>query len=133
MHTHLHIGYGIVGYGPENDDGTPTLDTWEDVADYLHSELSTVVDMIGEDADAHADTGEYETAWHTLKRSDDVDILRRNLDPRRRFAPLYANDPAAWNDTIQRTIADNFPLDVTGATRLYVWECAETECADDDN
>jgi hypothetical protein len=130
--SHFHIGYGIAGYGPDVDEGAPTLGSWEDVCDYLHAELSTVVDMIGEDAEGHAARGDYETAWNTSKRADAVDILRRSLDPKRAVAPLYRDDPGAWRATIERTVRESFPLDTSGAIRLYVWECSEDECEDED-
>lgn len=133
MSAHFHVAYGIAGYGPDADENTPTLESWEDVADYLHSELREVSDMVAEDANMLAESGAYEDAWNTLKRADDVDMLRANLDPRRAQAPLYRDDAAAWRDTIQRTIGEHFPLDTIGASRLYVWDCVEAECQDEDN
>ncbi len=59
-----------------------------------------------------------------------LELLRANLNPKRRSAPLYANDPAAYA-AMQEAQLEAFPVDV-GMSRLYVWECDSDDCGADE-
>jgi hypothetical protein len=55
-----------------------------------------------------------------------------NLDSKREEAPLYKDNPALWESTLQRLINENFPLDVSHNSRLYVWDCIEHDDSEEE-
>lgn len=127
---HYHVAHGLAGYGPDasDSDGFITCDDVRETADAIREELRMDVDYSFETAQAYADAGDYERAWHERARSDALEILRATFDNARQNAPLYRDDPNAWTETLVRLIAETFPLDVSENGRLYVWLCTETDC-----
>lgn len=127
MTSHYHVQHGLAGYGPDCDESTPTFETLAEALDYARDELSTDADMAHEDAHALADDGRFEDAWQAIERMEELELLRANLDPKRQHAPLYANDPRAYA-ALQESQAAEFPVEVGNHSRLYLWDCSETEC-----
>jgi hypothetical protein len=152
--THGHVESGLAGYGPENDDGFYPYANATEAASAASSELETFIDMAHEVAsiaadfaqrarDEDNDTLELDQLREYLqesKRADELDILARNLDSDARAkAPIFLEDSALLESTMRAVIegyVDNggnvhtgAPWDVSYNTRLYVWECSETECS----
>lgn len=121
------IAYGLAGYGPEGSEGFTYATTWRNLADIVNQYLNESAGSAYETADILGDAGNYEDAWHEHKRSESLDNLARNFDNARADAPLYRDDPAAWDATIERMVGETFPLDVSHNTRLYVWPCEDDE------
>ncbi len=130
MSVHYHGSHGLAGYGPDGDFDTPTFETLGDALEYARDELSTDADMAHEDAHQLAASGDFESAWKAIELMESLELLQANLDPARKSAPLYVNDPAAYA-ALQESQAAEFPVDVCGSSRLYLWECAEPECLED--
>ena len=152
--AHFHVASGLAGYGPDaaDSDGFAQFDTLAEALEYARDELDSWVDMAHEgahDMALHASQyhaafkldssredmramalEHYADAWSELERSEALEILRANLDPARRNAPLYRDDAAAYA-ALQRTQADEFPHDVSHNSRLYLWECSE-DCEGDE-
>lgn len=128
---HYHVAYGLAGYGPDasDSDGFPTFESLGDALSYARDELSTDVDSLHISARMLAESEDYKGAWFEMMRAEDLDILRMNLDPARASAPLYVDDAVAYRALQQSQLAD-FPVDVSASSRLYVWDCTETECVD---
>lgn len=121
---------GLRGYLPE---GEPTYATDpEQLADILRDELDTAAEYAHDGAEAHAEQGDYETAWNLLKACEAMDNLRANLDNGRKSAPLYVDNVPLWHETILRTVAENFPYDIpdSGAA-IYVEEVDQSEIPQD--
>jgi hypothetical protein len=131
METHFHVAHGISGYGPDGADGFPTFDTLADALDYAREELATDLDMAHETAHGFAEAGDYESAWKEILRMEALELLRANLDPKRKSAPAYANDPAAYAE-MQEGQAAEFPVAVSHSCNLYLWDCAESDCKDEE-
>ena len=121
---HWHVATGLAGYGPEGADGFVTFSTLSDALEYARDEISTFVDMAHEDAHACGAAGMFEDAWREVLRIEDLESWRANLDPARRSAPLYREDPAAYA-SMQEEQAAQFPRDVSYNTRLYLWQCED--------
>lgn len=129
MRTVTYVKTGLPGYGPdldENDIGHDPADI-RAICDDIRQELDILGDMLNDHAEVAAEAGDYETAWKTHKRGQELETLSMTLDHgRRQHAPLYRDDPAALDDALQRTVDKMFPLDVSDQVRLYVWD-AETD------
>lgn len=148
--VHFHVAYGLAGYGPDApDDGFPTFETIGEALEYAREELSTDSDSahsMAHDLALHASqyhaaykldasredmlrmaVNHYANAWRELERSESLELLRANLDPARASAPLYRDDPAAYA-ALQETQLAEFPVDVSEHSRLYVWDCSDSEC-----
>ncbi len=125
---HYHVESGMQGYGPDSDDGWYAHEGIRDVADAIRDELSIFEDIAHDSAESFADAGDFESAWSEHKRVESFEFLRANLSNDRESAPLYVDNPALWEGTLARIIGETFPLDVSHNARLYVWECAETDC-----
>lgn len=130
MSVHYHVSHGLAGYGPDGDSDTPTFDTLGDALEYARDELSTDADMAHSDAHILAESGDFESAWKAIELMESLELLRANLNPARAAAPLYRDDPAAYA-ALQVSQAAEFPIDVSGSSRLYLWDCAEPECLED--
>lgn len=128
--SHYHVAHGLAGYGPDGDEGTPTFETLADALEFARDELAVDVDMAHEAMHSLADAGEFEQAWAEVLRIESLEVLRANLAPGRRNAPLYAADPAAYS-ALQVAQATEFPVDVSDCGRLYLWDCDEAECLEE--
>lgn len=148
MDKHWHVAYGIPGYGPEGTDGYTTATDYDQLCNAVRDELRDSADMLTDQANGIAETAqryeremdaghrtrhaveEWREAWFTLKRAEELDTLRANFDPARQAAPLYVDNLAAWHETVDRLIGENFPLVITEgpASSLYVWQCDNAEC-----
>ena len=126
--THWHIATGLAGYGPDGADGFGTAETLDDAAEYARDELRNAVDSCEEGADILAGEGRFEQAWNEHKRADRLEILRANIDPERQNAPLYKDRPEVWAETLSRILGEEFPCDISEHSRLYVWQCDDSEC-----
>jgi len=124
--------YGIPGYGPDaSDDNFGVSDSWPQVADELKRMLEESADSADDAAGMWAESGDYEQAWKTRKRADEMYNLAANLNNDRQHAPLYEGQPELWAKTIERIVSDNFPYDVDSGCRIYAWQ-SEDFGADDD-
>lgn len=149
---HYHYGHGLAGHGPE-DPGT--CRTLECLAYCVHSALGGIVDAWMDQAHVEradvaqlralrpasgGDPAGYPGSWESiadaalsalecLDRADEADTLRLNIRPERHDAPLYRDNPAAWDAELRRLLLDSgtYPLttSIDGSHRLYVWECSE--------
>lgn len=133
MTIHWHVATGLAGYGPDGADGYASATDAREIASALVSELDSAADFNYESAESLADPGkDYEAAWRTMKLGEALTALSANLDyDKRATAPLYVNDPAALDMTIMGIVASEFPLDITHNTRLYVWQCDDSDCDHD--
>ncbi len=127
---HWHVAFGIAGYGPSADSFSVAV-TPRELATLVEQELHYTADEEHEFADILAESGEFEKAWATLIRSRNLDILARNLSPSRLATPLYRDNYAGWVAQQAQRIRETFPLDVSDSGRLYVWECGESGCDQD--
>ena len=134
--NHWHVATGLAGYGPDASNGNwDTIDESDatGLADSIRSELQFVAEFENNYAESFADLGDFENAWKTMKNANSIDTLAANFDNRRSQAPLYVGNPALWHETIYRMVAESFPLDYNdGKSRLYVWDCSETDCHDEE-
>jgi hypothetical protein len=130
--THWHVENGIAGYGPDTGEGTPTFDSLADALDYARDELNEFADMAHQAAHALAEQGQFEDAWRESTRVEALDVLRGNLDPKRRNAPLYRDNATAYASLLESQAAE-FPHDVSYNVRLYLWPCDAAECHDDND
>jgi hypothetical protein len=127
------LAYGLPGYGPDaSNDNFSVATTWRDVADEAARMLSESADQAGDTAVIYADAGQYEEAWKTRAEADTMYNLAASLDNKRADAPLYRDQPTAWDVTISRLVGEHFPYDVADNCRLYVFESEEFGIADDD-
>ena len=131
---HWHIYYAFPGCLPEGDPST--YESVEAAAEDLHDHwLDKLSEGLYEDAVIAGEAGEYEEAWKTIMRSEEVGNLARNFSPTRRNVPTYDGRPEAFRKMLLALIHENFPLDGSRGTYLYVTECVETDCeveADDE-
>jgi hypothetical protein len=126
--AHWHIAHGLQGYGPDGADGFGCADSLESAAESARDELARDVDFCEESAHGFAEQGDFESAWVEHRRADSLELLRANLNPARSSAPLYADDPAAWQSTLRSLLEQSFPVAISHSTSLYVWECFEDDC-----
>jgi hypothetical protein len=135
MTHHWHVATGLAGYGPDaSDDNWSTIDESDatGLADAIRSEAIFIAEFEQEGAEALADSEDFKGAWETMKSAERFSNLAASFDNKRASAPLYAKDRALWHETIYRMVAESFPADYRdGNSRLYVWECSETDCHDD--
>jgi hypothetical protein len=127
---HWHIATGLAGYGPDAaDHGYDTATDMRHLADSIAEELKHFADFNDQGARSEAEAEDYKEAWQTMMLAEELSILAMNLDYDKRLqAPLYVNDAAALDASIERIVSEQFPLDVSYNTRLYVWQCDEAEC-----
>ena len=134
MGHHWHVATGLAGYGPEaSDDNWATINEGDarGLAYAIQDELERIADFEREGAEALADSEDFKAAWETMKNAESLATLAENFDNSRQHAPLY---PALWHETIYRMVAESFPVDYRdGNSRLYVWECSETDCHDEED
>ncbi|TDC01136.1 hypothetical protein E1091_03455 [Micromonospora fluostatini] len=101
--------------------------------------MPTLADLIAEEcqrsagaetdgAEGLAESGDFEGAWKTHKRSDALATMAHNFDNRRADAPIYVGRSDLWHDTIRRMAQEAHLRDVSDNSRLYVWECTDVEC-----
>jgi hypothetical protein len=130
---HTHVASGLAGYGPDAaDSGFIVTHNVRETAEAIRDELNAWADIAYQSAEALADSGDFEQAWAEHKRSQSLETLRMNLDSKREEAPLYKDNPALWESTLQRLINENFPLDVSHNSRLYVWDCIEHDDSEEE-
>lgn len=130
MTIHWHVATGLAGYGPDGADGYASATDARGIALALTEELGSAAESNYQTAESLADPGkDYEGAWRTMKLGEALTTLSANLDyDKRAQAPLYVNDSAALDATIMGIVASEFPLDITHNTRLYVWQCDDSDC-----
>ena len=124
----MHIAHGVTGYGPELEPDDMPLEGVREVCGAIVDELASDAGMLEEDAAAMAEAGDYESAWKSHARADELLALAMNLDyDRRATAPLYVDDVPALEGTMLRIIRETFPLEISSgpAITLYVWEPTE--------
>lgn len=131
MSVHYHYGVGLQGYGPDAEN-IGRADSLEDLSYGLDEELRRAEDYCEEEAYALADAREFEEAWNAHMRAENLSILRRNLSWDRAQAPLYAGNLPLWEETFRGLVEETFPVDIGGYSSLYVWECQETECEEEE-
>ena len=126
---HYHVATGLAGYGPDaaDSDGLAAFDSLSDALSYARDELSSFVDMAHESAHAFGAEQNYQAAWGEILRCEDLELWQANLDPARRDAPLYRDNPGAYA-AMQNEQWAQFPRDVSYNTRLYLWDCSEDPC-----
>lgn len=121
-----YVAFGLSGYGPDLE---PEDEGFESLGEALlaaRDELARAIDDCHSLAHACGAAGNYREAWLEVVRMEELETLRANLDPARAKAPLYHEDPAAY-ERLQRTQLDElFPVDTSEAGRLYVWEADES-------
>lgn len=125
-----YVKTGIAGYGPDIDDGDEPFDDVEQVCNAIREELDAAQDMLHEDATTASEERDYQRYHDARELADKLDGLRHNLDyASRAKAPLYANNHASLDATMERIIAENFPLsvDVGDTRRVYVWEAEDDD------
>lgn len=114
------VAHGLPGYGPEAENAAE-CETWEGLADTLADELRRDAESEDESAGIHGEAGDYQAAWEAHQRAESLANLAANLDNSRADAPLYRDSRRAWHETIARTVAENFPVDINSSCRLYAW------------
>lgn len=128
--SHWHVATGLAGYGPEGSDGFACYATLADALEGAREEMRSFVDMAHDAAHGFGDAGQFEDAWLEVLRCERLEVLRANLDPARRDAPLY-RDRAGYPPgderwcKLQESQAADFPHDVSHNTRLYLWQCED--------
>lgn len=115
------VAYGMPGYGPSDPENYRVVEGWEDLADELQGMLAESADQLHDVASVEAEAEDYRSAWFSRQRADELMNLHDNLNNERADAPLYRDDRSAWHATIERVVAESFPLDVGDNTRIYVW------------
>ena len=149
--THWHVETGLIGYGPDaaDSDGFHPFYSRDEIAEAIREELRIGADMAYEAAHSLAETARkyresgdidaadiadtFAEAWIELERSDTLANMRANLDTDRKSAPLYADPvegPGRWEETLAHLISEANTQDLSHNSRLYVWQCAESECHD---
>lgn len=130
MATVTYVKTGLAGYGPDLEPEDTGYVTLEETCEAIRDELSSLADFLIEGANIAGDEEDYEEAWKTAKLAESLETLRANLDyAGRSKAPLYRDNGALLDETMERIIGENFPLDVSlnGYTRLYVWQADEPD------
>lgn len=124
MVHHWHVAHGLAGYGPEGSDGYAYFTDPESLADYVRGELDSDAEALHDSATAYAEAGDFEEAWKTHMLTEEMATVAANFDNKRRDAPIYRDDRAAWHMTILHLVVEHFPY-VTSppAGQLYVWQC----------
>jgi hypothetical protein len=116
------VDYGIPGQGPDaSGDSFTVCATWTELADELRSRLEESAEGVKLHADVLAEAGDYQAAWHTRARADDMWQLADTLSNDRASAPLYADDPAAWDMTIEEIVTASFPLRFEPGCAIYAF------------
>lgn len=155
MTSHFHFGHGLTGYGPEepsiclsltclaecvSDALGGIIDGWGDQAYGERQNLASLRALRPSNGD---DPSGYPGSWESIAdaairalecqdAAEEADMLRMNLRAERKEAPLYRQNPAAWQAELRRLLLDsgNYPLtiDMTGYHRFYVSECSAWMC-----
>ena len=148
---HWHVETGLQGYGPEAE--TPTFYplTEDSALQAVSDELNRAADSAHELAMAIGDQAydppehwtatdadllaQFREAWRELKRSDHLATMAANTDPSRSQAPLYSANPfegpQLWAIEVRRLLSEANTEDLSHNSRLYVWQCSESECTED--
>lgn len=129
--AHWHVASGLAGYGPDAGSTTyATANTAPELADAIREELRGWADSENDGAHAYADAKDFEGAWMLAKHANSVEHVRMNLDNERMNAPVYADNPQAWDETVLGMVRDLFPYAVDeGRSKVYAWECSEPDDA----
>jgi hypothetical protein len=145
----FYVKTGLTGYGPDLDESDYPADSWESVATDIASELREMSEFNWTGADAEFESAErlyanderlgaadtYHSALTAHMLSRELDIMAQNfanLANADNPAPLYAGRPELRHARIWNLITENFPLDVSYNSRLYVWECEEAPDTEED-
>jgi hypothetical protein len=131
---HWHQAFGIPGYGPEGGDNQfATAKTIYNGLDTLmYDGLKEAAEMVGLDIRACSDAADYcRDQGHDKDELDnlrgyqaanklweEIGVHMMNVDVNRPHGTV-----GEWEAKILRYMGDNFPMDITDNTRLYVWEC----------
>ena len=121
----LHVKTGLAGYGPDLEPDDEPFEELDAVLSAIQEEISSLVDMLHDEASAAGESGDFEGYYKARELADSLMGVRANFDPERRKAPLFNGDNAVdFDKHMSDQIAATFPLDVStnGALRLYVWE-----------
>jgi len=125
--VHWHVASGLAGYGPDGADGFASFDSLADAIEYAREEIGPFVDMAHESAHSLAESSDFEGAWREIERIEDLELWQASMDPARKEAPLYRGNEEAYAALLADHAAQ-FPRDVSYNTRLYLWDCAESDC-----
>ncbi|TKK84612.1 hypothetical protein FDA94_28705 [Herbidospora galbida] len=128
---HWHIAHGLAGYGPDGADGYNTateISGSGGLADQISDELDRDAESAHGLIRTEGEAGNFKEAFEAWELHDKLTTLSLNFSIRREDAPLYKDDKPLWERTVLRLVAENFPLDVSDNSRMYVWECTEPEC-----
>ena len=118
-----YVKTGLAGYGADLEEWDEPTRSWQGLCYSLEFELRDAADRAVEMAAIFAEQGEYELAYRSRVKADELEVLKANLDWDKRLgAPLYAGDEDKLAETMESIVAENFPLDldVEGRIRLYV-------------
>ena len=129
-HPHYHVSTGLPGYLPNS---VHTAESLTQLADVISDELARDASAEYDAAQAHAESGDYEAAWTTLKRSEELETLSRNFSNERRSAPLYEGRDDLWNETIRRMVDETFPLNISEHESMSVYLCVEDHDEEEDD
>lgn len=125
-----YVKTGLAGYGPDLDSEDEPFETTADVAAAIVWELNSYADYLEQGASGHAEQEDWEAAWKAHAKADELATLAMNLDyDKRSKAPLYVDNSALLDETVERIITETFPLDLDpdgyGVQRLYVFNATE--------
>lgn len=124
-----YVKTGLTGYGPDLDESDSPAGSWEGVASEISEELHHAADFAMEGAYIAGDMeGDYERAWKQFKLSENLNVKAMEFDNKRAETPLYAGRPELWHATIHSMITNEFPLDISDNSKLYVWETIVESC-----
>jgi len=154
----FYVKTGLAGYGPDLEPDDMPAASWEDVALQIAYELGNAADFSAEDASTQADQARaaydqanrvrnsgpypwqhiaeaYHEADEARRLADELDNLKTEFealaeadDP----APLYQGRPELRHARIWDLVSEQFPLDISHNSRLYVWEGEEDPGNGDD-
>lgn len=123
--VHFHINHHLGSYMPSNPDhiiwgedaGELIGDLFADTLYAVADELDSWAENLYEQAEIHAEGGDYEAAWKARKHSDHLDILRRNA----------VNLAAQWRGHKDRASAFYKDTTLAGAMHDMLEELHHTE------
>src|SRR5262249_1096761 len=156
----FYVKTGLAGYGPDLESDDLPATSWEDVALQIAYELGSAADFNAEGASALADRAReaddrahehfrlyaqagaweniaeaYHEADEARRLADELGNLKTTFDSLAEAddpAPLYQGRPELRHARIWNLVSEQFPLDISHNSRLYVWECEEDPGSDDD-
>lgn len=131
---HYHVAYSLGSYSPDGSEGFPTATTMRELVDLVHDKLSQSAESARDLAVALAENEQYKEAWEANELALDLWNKAENWSNDRSSAPLYKDDPDAWNARIHRMLGDTFgdsvyggSLPVGGGRDLNAWLCEASE------